>query len=219
MAVVTFEDKEFENVCKELESPQLDGGWEFFTESHDVQIHRLYREESGLYEYKVLGTLSDVSPSVCADVYMDLEYRKHWDSYVNELYEREVEGKKVIYWHVNFPMFMSNRDYVYMRELREFDVDCGHVWAVLAQSTTLGDVPEKDGVIRVDDYKCSLVFASDGKQGTKAFMYYYDNPKGMIPTFIINWAAKTGVPGFLTSMQKACRKYPEFCSKRKTASS
>ena len=23
-----------------------------------------------------------------------------------------------------------------------------------------------------------------------AFMYYYDNPKGMIPTWLINWAAK-----------------------------
>ncbi len=23
-----------------------------------------------------------------------------------------------------------------------------------------------------------------------AFMYYYDNPKGMIPTWLINWVAK-----------------------------
>ena len=23
-----------------------------------------------------------------------------------------------------------------------------------------------------------------------AFMYYYDNPKGMLPTWLINWAAK-----------------------------
>lgn len=25
-------------------------------------------------------------------------------------------------------------------------------------------------------------------------MYYYDNPKGMIPTWLINWGAKVRVP-------------------------
>ena len=24
-------------------------------------------------------------------------------------------------------------------------------------------------------------------------MYYYDNPKGMLPTWLINWAAKVGI--------------------------
>lgn len=39
-------------------------------------------QETGLYEYKVIGTLSSCSPEDCADVYMDLAYRKQWDSYV-----------------------------------------------------------------------------------------------------------------------------------------
>jgi len=38
-------------------------------------------------------------------------------------------------------------------------------------------------------------------------MHYYDDPKGNIPSMIINWAAKTGVPGFLTNMKKACGNY------------
>lgn len=36
---------------------------------------------SGLYKYKIYGILDDVLPEVCADVYMDLEYRKQWDTY------------------------------------------------------------------------------------------------------------------------------------------
>lgn len=36
---------------------------------------------SGLYEYKVFGEL-DCKSDVCHKVYMDLEYRKIWDSYV-----------------------------------------------------------------------------------------------------------------------------------------
>lgn len=39
-------------------------------------------QETGLYEYKVFGTLDGCRPELCADVYMDLMYRKHWDGYV-----------------------------------------------------------------------------------------------------------------------------------------
>lgn len=36
---------------------------------------------TGLYEYKVFGELASCSPQLCADVYMDLTYRKDWDKY------------------------------------------------------------------------------------------------------------------------------------------
>ena len=38
-------------------------------------------QATGLYEYKVIGYL-DCDTEVCQKVYMDLEYRKIWDSYV-----------------------------------------------------------------------------------------------------------------------------------------
>ena len=40
-------------------------------------------QTSGLYEYKIYGVLDNVQPDICAQVYMDIEYRKQWDSYVN----------------------------------------------------------------------------------------------------------------------------------------
>lgn len=39
-------------------------------------------QETGLYEYKVFGVLATCTAELCADVYMDLAYRKHWDGYV-----------------------------------------------------------------------------------------------------------------------------------------
>ena len=38
-------------------------------------------QESGLYQYKVYGKL-DVPVETCVKVYMDLDYRRTWDSYV-----------------------------------------------------------------------------------------------------------------------------------------
>jgi len=36
-----FQYQEFVDACSELETPNVDG-WEFFTESHDVRMYRLY---------------------------------------------------------------------------------------------------------------------------------------------------------------------------------
>lgn len=41
-----------------------------------------FPQQSGLYEYKIFGGLDDIPPKLCADVYMDLDFRKKWDRYV-----------------------------------------------------------------------------------------------------------------------------------------
>ncbi|KFP40446.1 Phosphatidylcholine transfer protein, partial [Chlamydotis macqueenii] len=167
----------------------------------------LFSQQSGLYEYKIFGGLADCPPKLCVDVYMDLNFRKQWDQYVKELYEKTYDGEKVIYWEVKYPFPLSNRDYVYIRECREMDVDGRKIWVVLAQSVSVPQCPEKPGIIRVKSYKQSLAIESDGKTGSKVYMYYFDNPGGMIPSWLVNWAAKSGVPTFLKDMQKACCNY------------
>ena len=39
-------------------------------------------QETGLYEYKTVGLMADLDPEACAQVYVDWEYRKAWDTYV-----------------------------------------------------------------------------------------------------------------------------------------
>ncbi|KAM4530815.1 phosphatidylcholine transfer protein [Odontesthes bonariensis] len=209
-----FTDEEFQRAWKELDEPQLDGGWELFTETMGVKIYRLYDKETGLYEYKVFGVLATCAPELCADVYMDLAYRKHWDGYVKELYEKDFGGQTAIYWEVKYPFPLSNRDYVYVRERRDLDVDGRKIWVILARSSQDAPCAEKSSVLRVKDYKQSVSLESDAAGGTRVFLNYFDNPGGMIPTWLVNWAAKSGVPGFLTDMQKACGSYSNYCQKK-----
>ncbi|KTF81660.1 hypothetical protein cypCar_00044158 [Cyprinus carpio] len=197
-----FSDEEFQQAWSELDAPQLDGGWEFFTETGDVKIYRLYNKDTGLYEYKVFGSLASCAPDLCADVYMDLNYRRQWDSYVKV---PPVAGGQM----------HSDMQYVYVRERRDLDVGGRKIWVVLAKSWSVPHCPEKKGVIRVEDYKQSLALESDGSGSTKVFMNYFDNPGGMIQTWLVNWAAKTGVPAFLTDMKKACSNYSSYCKNNK----
>lgn len=214
-----FEEGKFLEAAQEIGNIKLDG-YEFFTESVkesvECKIYRKYEETSGLYEYKIMGSLQDVGPDVCKQVYMDLEYRKKWDDYVKELYEFDNEGVQSVYWNVNYPWPMSNRDYIYTRALCELEVNGTPTVVVLAESNTSTKIPVKTGVVRVKEYHQSLIIQTDGKVGTKAFMHYFDNPGGLIPTWLINWAAKTGVPSFMNSMRNACLGYEEYMSSKKT---
>ncbi|XP_017654907.1 phosphatidylcholine transfer protein isoform X3 [Nannospalax galili] len=163
-----FSDEQFQEACTELRQPALAGAdWQLLVEASGITIYRLLDQPSGLYAYKVFGVLDNCTPALLADVYMDLDYRKQWDQYVKELYEMECDGKMVAYWEVKYPFPMSNRDYVYIRQRRDLDVEGRKIHVVLAQSISLPQFPEKSGVIRVKQYKQSLAIESDGKKGSK----------------------------------------------------
>nr|XP_020035103.1 phosphatidylcholine transfer protein isoform X3 [Castor canadensis] len=163
-----FAADQFREACAELQQPALAGAdWQLLVEASGITIYRLLDQPTGLYEYKVFGVLEDCSPALLADVYMDLDYRKQWDQYVKELYEKECSGETVVYWEVKYPFPMSNRDYVYVRQRQDLDVEGRKIHVVLAQSISMPQFPEKSGVIRVKQYKQSLAIESDGKKGSK----------------------------------------------------
>ena len=53
---------------------------------------------------------------------MDLDYRKQWDEYVGSIEKIEENNNlEIIYWDVKYGIpFVSNRDYVYCREMKGF---------------------------------------------------------------------------------------------------
>ena len=42
------------------------------------------------------------------------------------------------------------------------------------------------------------------ENGCKLYMHSVDRPGGSIPSKIINWAAKNGIPSYLNVVNKAC---------------
>lgn len=203
-----FREEEFVQACRELEQPQLEG-WELFVQCHGYSVYRLYDKDSGLYQYKTYGVLEDVPPEVCAEVFMDYRYRQQWDAYVKGVYETQENGQRLVLWETIFPFPMSNREYVFRSALRPIEHNGCQMWVTLVRSAP-SSVPERPGTVRVDSFAQTCVLMSDGKSGTKSFMYYFDNPKGNIPTWMVNWAAKKGIPEFILTVQEACRRYRSY---------
>ncbi|XP_065839134.1 phosphatidylcholine transfer protein-like [Oscarella lobularis] len=204
-----FGDDDFRRTALELDEPQLTD-YDLFTDTRGIKIYR-HCKESGLYEYKTYGVLNEIDPLTMIQVYCDYTYRSKWDSYVVELKEltdAALERGSAIYWCVKYPFPLTNRDYVFMRETREISSEKGgHVTHVsLSKDMSLDAYPPKSKYVRVDDFY-QAVAVRKHELGTEVFMHYYDNPKGMIPKWIINWVVKTAAPSWLKTLEDACKKY------------
>ncbi|KAF9293381.1 hypothetical protein BGZ88_005449 [Linnemannia elongata] len=66
-------------------------------------------------------------------------------------------------------------------------------------------LPPPNKSVRVEEYRQDVVMvpSEDGK-GCYVWFGYFDDPKGHIPSSIVNWATKSGIPGFLKGIQDAC---------------
>ena len=106
--------------------------------------------------------------------------------------------------------------YVYARETRKVIREGKEYIVIVMHSVKKHNVKEISGAIRVDDYHQSLALSLWNKRGTLglgagdsvlclwlflfyllsfsimclAYIEYYDNPKGSIPSWLVNWAAK-----------------------------
>ncbi|XP_063687625.1 phosphatidylcholine transfer protein-like [Bolinopsis microptera] len=208
------DDSQFSQYLSELDSPNTEG-YTFFTKNetdgYSLEIYRKYEEASGLYKYKSYGELKSIDTETVNAVYNDLEYRKKWDAYCADLHViSETSVLQNIYWRVAYPWPMSHRDYVFSRKSKIFEAteNSPKRWCIIGKGDPSSCHEEVKGVIRVKDYEQTLALQpSKNGLGTKVFLYYFDNPGGALPTWVVNWAAKTGVPQFMKTLQSACEKF------------
>ncbi|OWR40996.1 uncharacterized protein LOC116776999 [Danaus plexippus] len=114
--------------CKEPQTSSDPDGWVPYMEAEDVIIWRKeYKPGQALYAYKVYGRYPEVLASDFAAVQVDGAYRRSWDSAVASLsvVQRDVDnvaGQAVLHWEVLWPRLFANRDYVYIRRHKEFEI-------------------------------------------------------------------------------------------------
>jgi len=157
--------------------------------------------KDGLYEYQAVGLLNGVAPETCHRVYSDLAYRKRWDDHMKRW--SDVPGlPNGVHWVVKYPWPLSDRDYVYTRVERTRPTAHGEAYVTLANAATAAGVPPKSGVVRVKEYRQTVVFlpapggSSGGPARTKVYLHYFDNPGGSIPTSVMQSVVHSILPTF-----------------------
>ncbi|KAG2174876.1 hypothetical protein INT43_005938 [Umbelopsis isabellina] len=204
-----FEQTQFIDFAKEYINPDL-SSWQLYIENSEFKVYRRTSpRNSSLFEYRIIGGWKDVPAHILSHVYLDLAYRKKWDKYMISFQDL---GSNSLHYLIKYPWPLSNRDYIY--EIQRYQLsrkDGQKLYAIIGDSITdpqiTSKVSHEKGVVTIDNYAQSIVIADDGTGGSRVLMDYFDDPKGNIPTAVINWAAKTGVPGFMKSLRQACIKF------------
>ncbi|GJJ69009.1 hypothetical protein EMPS_01355 [Entomortierella parvispora] len=184
-----FTEVQVNNAIAEFEKPDL-ASWDLFSEVKNFKVYRRAVPGTSLKEYKVLGAYPDLPPRYLVRAYTDLDFRKTWDT--NMIGWKALPNHR-LHFVAKFPWPLYPRDYVYELRIQEFKegVICINGNSVQDEST-----PERSDIVRVDEFRQDVVMqpTADGL-GCNVWFGYYDDPKGYIPTSIINWAARSGIPG------------------------
>ncbi|XP_053623326.1 uncharacterized protein LOC128682563 isoform X2 [Plodia interpunctella] len=115
--------------CKEPQPVDDSEGWTPYMEADDVIVWRKqYKPGQPYYAYKVYGRYKELRAQDFAAVQVDGAYRRYWDASVAALsvVERRANGlddQTVLHWEVLWPRLFANRDYVYIRRHKEFDLN------------------------------------------------------------------------------------------------
>ncbi|XP_027031208.1 stAR-related lipid transfer protein 7, mitochondrial [Tachysurus fulvidraco] len=188
-------------------SVQTEDGWEIVMEKKSFKVWRRPFEGSHLFEYRVFGSYTDVTPRQFFNVQLDTEYRKKWDALVIklEVVDRDLAtGSEVVHWATHFPYPMYSRDYVYVRRYK-VDVE-NNLMVLVSRAVKHPVVPEMQEFIRVHSYRSRMVIRphkSFDENGFDYLLTYSDDPQTVFPRYCLSWMVSSGMPDFLEKLHMA----------------
>ncbi|XP_064493964.1 stAR-related lipid transfer protein 7, mitochondrial isoform X3 [Pseudopipra pipra] len=194
----------------EFQPSEREQPWELIMDKKHFRLWRRPIQGSHLYQYRVFGSYTDVTPRQFFNVQLDTEYRKKWDSLVIKLdvIERDVAtGSEVIHWVTHFPYPMYSRDYVYVRR---YSVDKeNNLMVLVSRAVEHPSVPEDPEYVRVRTYESQMVIRPHKTFDENGFDYlltYSDNPQTVFPRYCVSWMVSSGMPDFLEKLHSAALK-------------
>ncbi|XP_051973311.1 stAR-related lipid transfer protein 7, mitochondrial isoform X1 [Xyrauchen texanus] len=185
----------------------VDPGWEVVMEKKNFRVWRRPIQGSHLFEYRVFGSYTDVTPRQFFNVQLDTEYRKKWDALVIklEVVDRDVNtGTEVVHWATRFPYPMYSRDYVYVRRYH-FDVE-NSLMILVSRAVNQPSVPETQEFVRINSYQSKMVIRphrSFDENGFDYLLTYSDDPQTVFPRYCVSWMVSSGMPDFLEKLHTA----------------
>ncbi|XP_058715492.1 stAR-related lipid transfer protein 7, mitochondrial isoform X2 [Poecile atricapillus] len=203
-----IEEEEMRRTAQELqqlenpeEFPEREQPWELIMEREHFRLWRRPIPGSTLFQYRVFGSYTDVTPRQFFNVQLDTEYRKKWDSLVLKLdvVERDPASGS------EYPMY--SRDYVYVRR---YSVDSDrNLMVLVSRAVEHPGIPEDPEHVRVRSYESHMVIRPHRGFDENGFDYlltYSDNPQTVFPRYCLSWMVSSGMPEFLEKLHSAALK-------------
>ena len=172
--------------------------WTEAGKSEHCTVYNRDKPGSDIREVMAVGYFDAPLEKVHAVIDDNANY-KEFMAYTKESNVLRVEGTdKFVYERINAP-FVSERDYSIKITHPAVASGVKHVFTL---APTEGPKPI-DGVVRVSVLEGSWHLEPvDGGKRTKGTYYVYTSPGGSVPTFLVNGANNTAVPGLYEAIKK-----------------
>lgn len=200
---------------------ESDEGWTVFTEN-EKEGFKMWTKKTAASDFQVvrLKTHFDkIEPETLYDVLHDHEYRKTWDERMIQGYVVEMLGKgiEIGYYAAKMPIGITNRDFVNMRSWKA-SPKRGE-WIIFNHSVKHKNAPEQKGFVRAVSILTGYYLKKiEGKPGVQFIYYAQSDPKGWIPSWVMNTVGTSVAPKIISLMRDAAGKYADWKAKNEPES-
>ena len=158
--------------------------WQLAKDKDGISVYTRQAEGSKLKEFKALATINAPIEKLVAMIYNTAGY-KDWMTDLKSVIQLEGSNKNelITYTEVEIPWPAENRDII---TLYQFKNETGNDNVRIDLTSIAGDIPEKDGLIRMTNANGFWEFTSQGNDKTYVHYQFLADPGGNIPTWLIN---------------------------------
>jgi len=183
------------------------GGWRVVHEDTSIKVWDMKSSESAINIVKIWAHFKNVDPLVLYDVLHDPEYRATWDDHMVEGYNiQQIDpNNDVGYYSAKGMLSVSGRDFVNQRSWRVRDDE----YIIKNHSVKHPNAPEKKGFVRAWSFMTGYLVRKH-EQGCTLTYYTQTDPKGWIPTFVVNNVTKKFAPSNIQKLEEHAAKYTEW---------
>jgi len=206
------EEKDFQILKSHLACS--DEEWTLEYEKKDIKVWTQLppKEQNTNFKLiKVKTTFSDVSTETLFDVLMDSKYRVHWDKYMKETHElgHIDQNNNISYYAISCPP-AKKRDFVVQSSWLQSPLES----IIINHSVFHKNTPPVKGYIRATSYFTGFCITPN-TSGTGCNVGYvtHSNPKGRLPSWVINKLSASIAPKFVKWLHKASIAYPAWKKK------
>jgi hypothetical protein len=187
-------------------------GWSQVFRSNVTNVWTRQNDVSDFNMIKIRGQYSDVNAAVLYDVLHDPIFRKTWDPNILDGQEicRINDTNDIGYYAMKLPKPLANRDFVTQRSW----LDNGAEKFILNHSVSHASMPPKRGIVRGVSYMTGYYIVSTvgdaSKPGCQVTYLTQADPKGRLPSWVVNKATQWLAPKVITKLHHACQLYEDW---------
>ncbi|EYC23415.1 hypothetical protein Y032_0015g2638 [Ancylostoma ceylanicum] len=200
-----WEDADYVKVRNMCDNNQ---GWNEVYKKKMITVYTQSVPCSNYQMIKAVAKFSDVSPSVAYDVLHDSSYRAHWDRHMAaQCFIGMINPNNDIgYYALTAMPPIRARDFVMQRSW----LDTGDEKMICGHSVCHQDYPPMKGFIRGTALLSAYLIRPFDEEGCQITYISHSDPKGKLPTWLVNRLTRVIAPKVIKRLHKACLAYPEW---------